>query len=145
MIVSLRSRLNAVFNPIMGFAAHLGLMFYTTGQAVWKKGEFINFVLPKQFTKMPYPLFSKFSSSFLDIQQSVVETIFLVYNAIIVSHSTNLFALKDYLPSLLENEQTYVLSHYKRLIRFFNYINPTQLTTCILKCLTNYAPSNKSI
>ena len=84
---------------------------------------------------MPHPLVSKFSSSFLDIRESVVETLFLVCNAIIVSRSTNLFVLKDYLPSLLENEQTHVLSHYKRLIRFFNYSNPTQLTTCILKWL----------
>jgi hypothetical protein len=108
---------------------------HTTGQAVWKKGEFCNFVLTKQLTKMPHPLVSKFSSSFLDIRESVIETLFLVCNAIIVSRSTNLFVLKDYLPSLLENKQTHVLSHYKRLIRFFNYSNPTKLTTCILKWL----------
>ncbi len=130
------TELNKTFiDSTLGFAAHLGLMFHTTGQSVWKKGEFCNFVLPKQLTKMPHPLVSKFSSSFLDIRESVIETLFLVCNAIIVSRSTNLFVLKDYLPSLLENEQTHVLSHYKRLIRFFNYSNHTQLTTCILKWL----------
>ena len=43
--------------------------------------------------------------------------------------------LSSKITSLLENEQAHVLSHYKRLIRFFNYSNPTQLTTCILKWL----------
>jgi hypothetical protein len=57
---------------------------------------------------MPHPLVSKFSSPFLDIRESIIETLFLVCNAIIVSRSTNLFVLKDYLPSLLENEQTHV-------------------------------------
>ena len=40
----------------------------------------------------------------------------LVCNAIITSRSTNLSVMKDYLPQLLENEQTVSCSHYKRLI-----------------------------
>jgi transposase len=50
-----------------------------------------------------------------------------------MSRSTSLYVLKDYLPSLLENEQTQSLSHYKRLIRFFRLSKPDLLIQCILK------------
>ena len=42
--------------------------------------------------------------------------------------------MKDYLPQLLENEQTVSCSHYKRLIRFFNLADSTnqKLIDCIL-------------
>ena len=49
--------------------------------------------------------------------QSLIENLLLVCNAIITSRSTNLSVMKDYLPQLLENEQTVSCSHYKRLIR----------------------------
>jgi hypothetical protein len=64
----------------MGVIKRSGVILHTTGQVVRKKGEFCNFVLPKQFTKTPHPLVSKFSSSFLDIRESVIETLFLVCN-----------------------------------------------------------------
>jgi transposase len=50
-----------------------------------------------------------------------------------MSRSTSLYVLKDYLPALLENEQTKSLSHYKRLIRFFRLDKPNILIECILK------------
>jgi hypothetical protein len=43
----------------------------------------------------PHRLVSKFNSPFLGIRESIVETLLLVCNAIIVSRSINLFALKD--------------------------------------------------
>ncbi len=51
-----------------------------------------------------------------------------------MSRSTNLSVMKDYLPQLLENEQTVSCSHYKRLIRFFNISDSTnqKLIDCIL-------------
>ena len=54
--------------------------------------------------------------------QSLIESgtppdLLLVCNAIIISRSTNLSVMKDYLPQLLENEHTVSCSHYKRLIR----------------------------
>ena len=84
---------------------------------------------------MPHPLVSKFSSSFLDFRESVIQNLFLVCNAIIMGRSTSLSVLKDYLPSLLENEQTKSLSHYKRLIRFFRISKPELLVKCIFKWL----------
>lgn len=50
-----------------------------------------------------------------------------------MSRSTNLDVLNDYLPALLENEQTKSLSHYKRLIRFFRLGMPDLFIQCILK------------
>ena len=66
--------------------------------------------------------------------QSLIENLLLVCNAIIISRSTNLSVMKDYLPQLLENEQTVSCSHYKRLIRFFNISNSAnnKLIDCIL-------------
>lgn len=84
---------------------------------------------------MSHPLVSKFSHSFLDIRASILQTLFLVCNAILTSRSTSLYVLKDYLPALLENDQTKSLSHYKRLIRFFNISKPDLLVACILKWL----------
>jgi hypothetical protein len=42
--------------------------------------------------------------------------------------------MKDYLPQLLENEQTVSCSHYKRLIMFFNISDSAsnKLIDCIL-------------
>ena len=50
-----------------------------------------------------------------------------------MGRSTSLYVLKDYLPALLENEQTKSLSHYKRLMRFFGLGKPDLLIECILK------------
>ena len=50
-----------------------------------------------------------------------------------MGRSTSLYVLKDYLPALLENEQTKSVSHYKRLIRFFRLGKPDLLIECILK------------
>ena len=82
---------------------------------------------------MSHPLVSKFSSSFLDFRLTVLQNLFLICNAIIISRSTSLYVLKDYLPALLENEQTKSLSHYKRLMRFFGLGKPDLLIECILK------------
>ena len=41
---------------------------------------------------------------------------FLICHAVVIARMTNLNILKDYLPQLLENEQTVSCSHYKRLI-----------------------------
>ena len=48
----------------------------------------------------------QFSEYFLDFRDSLIENLLLVCNAIIISRSTNLSVMKDYLPQLLENEQT---------------------------------------
>lgn len=71
--------------------------------------------------------------------QSLIESgappnLLLVCNAIIISRSTNLSVMKDYLRQLLENEQTVSSSHYKRLIRFFNISDSanSKLIDCIL-------------
>ena len=47
---------------------------------------------------------------------------------------TNLSVMKDYLPQLLENDQTVSCSHYKRLIRFFNISDSAsnKLIDCVL-------------
>jgi hypothetical protein len=84
---------------------------------------------------MSHPLVSKFSSSFLDFRESVIQNLFLVCNAVIMGRSTSLSVLKDYLPALLENERTQSLSHYKRLIRFFRISELELLVKCILKWL----------
>ena len=64
----------------------------------------------------------------------LIENLLLVCNTIIISRSTNLSVMKDYLPQLLENEKTVTCSHYKRLIRFFNLADSTnqKLIDCIL-------------
>lgn len=82
---------------------------------------------------MSHPLVSKFSSSFLDFRESVIQNLFLVCYAIIMSRETNLSIIKDYFPLPLENEQTQPTSHYKRIIRFFNFSKPDLLIQCILK------------
>ncbi len=48
--------------------------------------------------------------------QSLIENLPLVCNAIIISRSTNLSVMKDYSPQLLENEKNVSCSHYKHLI-----------------------------
>jgi len=62
------------------------------------------------------PVVCQFSEYFLDFRDSLTQNLLLVCNAIIISRSTNLSVMKDYLPQLLENEQTVSCSHYKRLI-----------------------------
>jgi len=76
----------------------------------------------------------QFSEYFLDFKDSLIKNLLLVCNAIIISRSTNLSVMKDYLPQLLENEQTVSCSHYKRLIRFFNISDSAsnKLIDCIL-------------
>ena len=68
------------------------------------------------------------------IKSGAPPDLLLVCNAIIISRSTNLSVMKDYLPQLLENEQTVSCSHYKRLIRFFNISDSanSKLIDCIL-------------
>ena len=85
------------------------------------------------------PVVCQFSEYFLDFRDSLIENLLLVCNAIIISRSTNLSVMKDYLPQLLENEQTVSCSHYKRLIRsggvpLFNVSDSTnqKLVDCIL-------------
>jgi hypothetical protein len=80
------------------------------------------------------PVVCQFSEYFLDFRESLIENLLLVCNAIIISRSTNLSVMKDYLPQLLENEQTVSCSHYKRLIRFFNISDSAsnKLIDCIL-------------
>jgi hypothetical protein len=85
------------------------------------------------------PVVCQFSEYFLDLRggmpnQSLIRNLLLVCNAIIISRSTNLSVMKDYLPQLLENEQTVSCSHYKRLIGFFNLTDSTnqKLIDCIL-------------
>lgn len=51
----------------------------------------------------------------------------------IMGRLTSLYGLKDYLPVLLENEQTKSVPHYKRLIRIFIHGKPDLLVECILK------------
>ena len=81
----------------------------------------------------------QFSKYFLDFRDSLIESgappdLLLVCNTIIISRSTNLSVMKDYLPQLLENEKTVSCSHYKRLIRFFNISESAnnKLIDCIL-------------
>ena len=81
----------------------------------------------------------QFSQYFLDFRDSLIESgappdLLLVCNTIIISRSTNLSVMKDYLPQLLENEKTVSCSHYKRLIRFFNISESAnnKLIDCIL-------------
>jgi len=80
------------------------------------------------------PVVCQFSEYFLDFRESLIENLLLVCNAIVISRSTNLSVMKDYLPQLLENEQTVSCSHYKRLIRFFNISDSAnnKLIDCIL-------------
>ena len=81
-----------------------------------------------------YPVSSEISKYFLDFKDSLIQNLFLVCNAVIMARSTNLNLMKDYLPQLLENDQTVSCSHYKRLFRFFNLAESThnQLVECIL-------------
>ena len=90
------------------------------------------------------PVVCQFSEYFLDFRESLIESgappdLLLVCNAIIISRSTNLSVMKDYLPQLLENEHTISCSHYKRLIRsggvpLFNISDSanSKLIDCIL-------------
>ena len=90
------------------------------------------------------PVVCQFSEYFLDFRESLIENgappdLLLVCNAIIISRSTNLSVMKDYLPQLLENEYTISCSHYKRLIRsggvpLFNISDSanSKLIDCIL-------------
>lgn len=80
------------------------------------------------------PAFSEFNEFFLDFRESLIQNLFLMCHAVVIARTTNLNIIKDYLPQLLENEQTVSCSHYKRLIRFFNLSEPAQhkLIACIL-------------
>ena len=80
------------------------------------------------------PVICQFSEYFLDFKDSLIENLLLVCNAIIISRSTNLSVMKDYLPQLLENDRTFSCSHYKRLTRFFNISESAnhKLIDCIL-------------
>ena len=85
------------------------------------------------------PVVCQFSEYFLDFKDSLIKNLLLVCNTIIISRSTNLSVMKDYLPQLLENEQTVSCSHYKRLIRsggvpLFNISDSvnSKLIDCIL-------------
>ncbi len=82
---------------------------------------------------MKHPLVCKFNISFSEFRESVVQNLFLVCNAIIMSRSTNLFVMKDYLSGLLENDKTKGLSHYTRLIRFFKMAHPNLMVDAISK------------
>jgi len=84
----------------------------------------------------PTPVSPEFTKYFLDFRYSLVETLFLVCNAVIMARTTNLNILKDYLPQLLGNEKTVSCSHYKRLIRFFGKADPSnKLVECILNMI----------
>ena len=50
-----------------------------------------------------------------------------------IAPATRLNVLKDYLPQLLDNDQTKADSHYKRLIRFFRLATSNRLVICILQ------------
>lgn len=82
---------------------------------------------------MKHPLIFKFRTSFSEFRESVVQNLFLVCNAILISRSTNLFVMKDYLSGLLENDKTKGLSHYTRLIRFFKMSQPNLMVDAISK------------
>lgn len=84
----------------------------------------------------PTPVSPEFTKYFLDFRNSLVETLFLVCNVVIMARTTNLNILKDYLPQLLENEKTVSCSHYKRLIRFFAKADPSnRVVECILNMI----------
>jgi nitrate reductase NapAB chaperone NapD len=59
-------------------------------------------------------LLTQFKAYFLEFSNGIIKNLFLVCSAIITARSTNLNTLKDYLPQLLEKENTLVESHYKR-------------------------------
>lgn len=82
---------------------------------------------------MAKPLFAKCRRFFPDIPEHVFRNLLLVCSAIVLARTTNLNVLKDYLPQLLENDQTKADSHYKRLIRFFRFATPKRLVICILQ------------
>jgi hypothetical protein len=86
----------------------------------------------------PTPVSPEFTKYFLDFRYSLVETLFLVCNAVIMARTTNLNILKDYLPQLLGNEKTVSCSHYKRLIRFFGKADPSNGGS--LKFEANFPP-----
>lgn len=67
-------------------------------------------------TTMAKPLFAKCKRFFPDLPEHVFRNLLLVCSAIVLARSTNLNVLKDYLPQLLDNDQTKADSHYKRLI-----------------------------
>lgn len=81
---------------------------------------------------MTHPLLAKCKPYFAHIPEHILQTLLLVCSAIVLARSTNLNILKDYLPQLLDNQKTKPLSHYKRLIRFFEWTKPNQLTNSIL-------------
>ena len=84
----------------------------------------------------PTPVSGEFTKYFLDFKDSLIETLFLVCNAVIMARTTNLNIIKDYLPQLLENEKTVTCSHYKRLTRFFGKADPNnKLVECILNMI----------
>ncbi len=74
------------------------------------------------------------------IQSGTSSDLFLICHAVTIARTTNLNIIKDYLPQLLENEQTVSCSHYKRLIRFLNLAEqaPNKLITCILGMIFAY-------
>jgi hypothetical protein len=82
---------------------------------------------------MAKPLFTKCRRFFPDLPEHIFRNLLLVCSAIVLARSTNLNVLKDYLPQLLDNDQTKVDSHYKRLIRFFRLATPNRLVICILQ------------
>ncbi len=84
-------------------------------------------------TTMAKPLFTKCRRFFPDLPEHIFRNLLLVCSAIVLARSTNLNVLKDYLPQLLDNDQTKVDSHYKRLIRFFRLATPNRLVICILQ------------
>lgn len=81
---------------------------------------------------MTHPLLAKCKPYFTTIPEHVLQTLLLVCSAITLARSTNLNILKDYLPQLLANSKTKPLSHYKRLVRFFQWSEPNQLTSSVL-------------
>jgi hypothetical protein len=81
---------------------------------------------------MTHPLLAKCKPYFTDIPDHILQTLLLVCSAIILARSTNLNILKGYLPQLLGNAKTKPFSHYKRLVRFFRWSKPDQLTQGIL-------------
>lgn len=63
---------------------------------------------------------NKVNSFFEGIKESVVKNTMIVCQGIFKAKSVNLNEVKLVLPDILENKETKIESHYKRLTRFFN-------------------------